>query len=320
MKKDNKGNQLIVSLPERRRKILQAIINEYIDTIEPVSSNAIIEKYNLNCSSATVRNEMVELEKEGYIEKTHTSSGRVPSNKGYKFYVNNLLKEKALNINEIKYINSKLINQVSEMEELTKITTNTISEVTHYTAVSIEPNMSQQIIQEIKFVLLGTRMLMAVIVTEEGIIKETIIKFDKDINQNQINTLSDTFNNKLKGEPLSKIDLPLEQYIMNEMSTKVDIIKPIIKQLSKAIKSDSRVYMKGANKVLDNPEFDQKDLTKRFFGLLEEDQISSILTGDDDINVYIGTPENGLEDLSIVTFKNKVNGKDMGTIRNNWSN
>ncbi len=149
---------------------------------------------------------------------------------------------------------------------------------------------------------------------KNGIIKETIIKFDKDINQNQVNTLTDTFNKKLKGEPLSKIDLPLEQYMMNELSIKIDIIKPIIKQLSKAIKSDSRVYMKGADRVLDNPEFDQKDLTKRFFGLLEEDQISSILTGDDDINFYIGTPENGLEDLSIVTFKNRVNGKDMGTI------
>jgi len=167
LKKGEKKDQLIVSLPERRKRILQAIINEYIDTIEPVSSNALIEKYDLNCSSATVRNEMVELEKEGYIEKTHTSSGRIPSNKGYNFYVNNLLKEKALNINEIKYINSKLENQVTEMEELTKITTNTISEVTHYTAVSIEPNMSDQIIQEIKFVLLGTRMLMAVIVTVE---------------------------------------------------------------------------------------------------------------------------------------------------------
>jgi len=132
--------------------------------------------------------------------------------------------------------------------------------------------------------------------------------------------LSDIFNKKLKGEPLSKIDLPIEQYIMNEMTVKIDIIKPIIKQLSKAIKSEAKVYMKGANKVLDNPEFDQKDLTKRFFGLLEEDQISNILTGNEDINFYIGTPENGLEDLSIVTFRNKVNGKDMGTIRNNWTN
>ena len=93
---------------------------------------------------------------------------------------------------------------------------------------------------------------------KNGIIKETIIKFDKDINQNQVNTLTDTFNKKLKGEPLSKIDLPLEQYMMNELSLKIDIIKPIIKQLSKAIKSDSRVYMKGADRVLDNPEFDQK--------------------------------------------------------------
>ena len=302
-------------LDERKKKILQAIVNEYIDTIEPVSSNAIIEKYCLDCSSATVRNEMAELEKKGYLEKTHTSSGRVPSNKGYRFYVDKLLNEKDLDLNEIKYINSKLESKVSEMEELTKIATNTISEVTHYTTVSIEPDTSKQKIQEIKFVLLGTRMLMAVIVTEDGIIKETIIKFDKDIYQEQVDTLNTIFNNKLKGQSLSKINMPMEQYIMNEMNSKVDVIKPIIEQITKAINDESKIYLKGANQALDNPEFSKNDLAKRFLGLLDsQDLMSDILKNDEDFNVYIGNAKNGLEDLSIVTFRNKVNGKDLGTI------
>ena len=165
-----------MELDNRKKRILQAIVNEYIDTIEPVSSNSLISKYGLNCSSATVRNEMAELEKEGFIEKTHTSSGRVPSNKGYRFYVDKLLNDQDLNIDEIKYINSKLKNKVDEMEELTKIATNTISEVTHYTTVAIGPNAGKQTIDEIKFVLLGSRLLMAVILTNIGTIKETIIK------------------------------------------------------------------------------------------------------------------------------------------------
>ncbi len=302
-------------LDERKKKILQAIVNEYIDTIEPVSSNTIIEKYGLDCSSATVRNEMAELEKEGYLEKTHTSSGRVPSNKGYRFYVDKLLNEKDLDINEIKYINSRLENKVTEMEELTKIATNTISEVTHYTTISMEPDSSKQCIQEIKFVLLGNRMLMAVIVTEDGIIKETIIKFDKDIYQEQVDTLNTIFNNKLKGQPLSKINMPMEQYIMNEMNSKVDVIKPIIEQIAKAINDESKIYLKGANQALDNPEFSKNDLAKRFFGLLDrQDLMSDILNNEEDFNVYIGNAKNGLEDLSIVTFRNKVNGKDLGTI------
>lgn len=314
MKKKNDNLNSSIVLNDRKKKILQAIVNEYINSIEPVSSNTLIEKYNLNCSSATVRNDMADLEKLGFLEKTYTSSGRIPSNNGYRFYVDNLLSDRELDITEIAYINSRLENTISEMEKLTKVATNTISEVTHYTAVSIEPDTSKQIIDEIKFILLGSRMLMAVIVTIDGIIKETIIKFEKDITQEQVDTLSSIFNNKLKGKPISKITIPLEKYIMDEMNSHVDVIKPIVRQLSRAI-DDSQIYLKGANNSLDNPEFNEKNLTKKFLGLLDnEDTIADILKGDEDFNIYIGNAKNGLEDLSIVTFRNKVNGKDLGTI------
>lgn len=304
-----------MELDNRKKRILQAIVNEYIDTVEPVSSGSLIQKYGLECSSATVRNEMAELEKEGYLEKTHTSSGRIPSSKGYRFYVDKLLSEKNLSLNEIKYINSTLQSRVDKMEELTKIATNTISEVTHYTTISIEPDATKQKIEEIKFVLIGSRMLMAIILTENGTIKETIIKFDSDITEEQVDTLNVIFNNKLKGQYLSLIDIPIEQYIMNEMSYRVDVIKPIIDQINKLLNDDSKIYLKGANRALDNPEFGSIDLAKRFLGLLDrQDFISDILGNEDDFNVYIGSEEDGLKDLSIVTFRNKVNGKDLGTI------
>ena len=152
-----------MELDNRKKRILQAIVNEYVNTIEPVSSNSIIKKYNLECSSATVRNEMVELEKQGLLEKTHSSSGRVPSAKGYRYYVDELLKDDNISLEEVKYISNKLETKVHEIEDLTKITANTISEITHYTTVTIGPKTNEQIIQEIKFVLLGSRMLMAVI-------------------------------------------------------------------------------------------------------------------------------------------------------------
>ncbi len=304
-----------MELDNRKKRILQAIVNEYIDTVEPVSSNSLIDKYGLECSSATVRNDMAELEKEGFLEKTHISSGRIPSTKGYRFYVDKLLNEKNLTLNEIKYINQALENKVNEMEELTKIATNTISDVTHYTTVSIEPNAKKQKIQEIKFVLIGTRMLMAVILTETGTIKETIIKFDNDISQEQVDTLNIIFNNKLRGQYLSIIDVPMEKYIINEMAYKVDVIKPIINQITKLLNDESRIYLKGANRALDNPEFKSGDLAKRFLGLLDrKDFISDILENDEEFNVYIGNEQNGLKDLSIVTFKNIVAGKDLGTI------
>lgn len=304
-----------MELDNRKKRILQAIVNEYVDTIEPVSSNSLIKKYGLTCSSATVRNDMAELEKEGYLEKTHTSSGRIPSNKGYRFYVDKLLNDNDLNINEIRYINSKLQNKVDEMEELTKIATNTISEVTHYTAISVEPNTLKQRISEIKFVLLGSNLMMAVILTEEGTIKETIIKFDKEITEDQVNTLNVIFNNKLKGKLLSTINVPMKEYIMKEMNYRIDVIRPIIDQINKVINDDARIYLKGANETLENPEFKSYETTKKFLKLLDEKNlITELVDNDDEFNIYIGNEVDGLNDFSLITFKNKVKGKDFGTI------
>ena len=225
-------------LDDRKKKVLQAIVEEYINTAEPVSSNALITKYDLECSSATIRNEMAELEKKGLLDKMHTSSGRVPSAKGYRYYVDELLKDDNISLEEVKYISKKLETKVNEIEDLTKITANTISEITHYTTVTIGPKANEQIISEIKFVLLGSRMLLAIIMTDTGMIKETIIKFDEDINEKQVETLNYMFNNKLKGEPIEKIDRPLEEYLYQEMADMVKVIKPIIEQIKKVCASE----------------------------------------------------------------------------------
>lgn len=306
-------------LDERKKKILQAIIDEYINTAEPVSSATLVQKYELDCSSATIRNEMVNLEKEGYLDKPHTSSGRVPSARGYRFYVDELLKDDDISLEEIKYIQSKLETRVNEIEELTKIATNTLSEVTHYTSVAIGPRTNFQNIEEVKFVLLGTRMLMAVILTDTGIIKETIIKFDEDITEEQVNTLNFIFNNKLKGKPIEAIDKPLEEYIFSEMNYSLKVIKPVMKQLGKVINEEAKVYLEGANKAFELPEFKSLEVAKNFVNLIDTKQVMLDLldTGfAKDINVFIGeeTDNEQLKDFSIVTFKHRYQDKDLGTI------
>ena len=124
-------------LDKRKKEILQAIIDEYINTAEPVSSATLVNKYGLDYSSATVRNELAELEDNGYLDKPHTSSGRVPSEKGYRFYVDERINDEDISVEEIKYIQNKLSTKVNEIEELTKIATTTLSEITHYTTVAI---------------------------------------------------------------------------------------------------------------------------------------------------------------------------------------
>lgn len=306
-------------LDHRKKKILQAVIDEYVNTAEPVSSSTLVKKYGLDYSSATVRNELAELENIGYLDKTHTSSGRVPSEKGYRFYVDELIKDDDISLEEIKYIQSKLSAKVNEIEDLTKIATSTLSEITHYTTVSVGPKNDLQIIQEIKFILLGSRMLMVVIVTESGLIKETIIKYDDDITTNQVETLNNLFNNKLKGKPLNKIDKPMEEYIFSEITYSIDVIRPIIEQINKVIEEGNNIYLEGTNRAFELPEFKSLEIAKNFVNVLDTkelvlDMLNSGIAKD--INVYIGDENDNeqLKDFSVVTFKHSVGDKDLGTI------
>ena len=306
-------------LDNRKKRILQAIIEEYINTAEPVSSGSLLQNYGLECSSATIRNDMAELEHIGYLDKPHTSAGRVPSAKGYRFYVDELLKDDNISLEEIQYIKTKLETKVNEIEDLTKIATNTLSEITHYTTLAVGPRADRHNIVDIKFVLLGSRVLMAVILTDAGAIKETIIKFDEDITQSQVDNLSFLFNNKLRGMPLDKIDEPFEQYMMNEMKGEVKVIKPIIEQINRAIVENTSLYLEGTNKVFDFPEFKKMDVARNFLNVLDEKEVVlDILNSGmaEDINVYIGdeNEHSELKDFSIVTFKHTLGDKDLGTI------
>ena len=307
-------------MDDRKKRVLQAIIEEHINTAEPVSSSTIVEHYGLEYSTATIRNDMVELEQMGYLEKPHTSAGRIPSAKGYRLYVDELLNDEKISLEEIQYIKSRLETKMNEIEELTKITTNTLSEITHYTTVAIGPDNTNHIIEDIKFVLLGSRVLMAVILTENGAIKETIIKFDEDISGSQVDGLNYIFNNKLRGKVLEKIDKPMEEYIISVMNDQADIIRPIIDQMNKAITENDKIYLKGANNVFDFPEFKQADTARNFLSILDtKERVMELFNSGfaQDINVYIGeeNKDEELKDLSIVTFKHMVRRYGF---RNNW--
>ena len=311
-----------MKLDERKKKILGAIVDEYIETAEPVSSGSLLEKEYLNCSSATIRNDMAELEKIGFLEKTHTSSGRIPSQKGYRYYVDELLREDSLSRAEIAYIKEKLEQKVNDLEELTKIATSTLSEVTHYTTVAIGPQVNKHIIADIKFILLGARLLMAVILTDSGIIRESIIKFDENISQEQVDDLGVLFKNKLIGKSLDDINIPIEEFITSEMKTGIEIIKRIIKEINKLLKeTGGELYLEGTNKVVDMPEFKNTDIAKEFLNVLNSKNIVSDVMNTDskieqDINVYIGseTEKKELQNFSLITFNHLIEGKDIGTI------
>ena len=304
-------------LDKRKKKLLQTIIEEYIETAEPVSSGNLVKQ--LECSSATIRNEMAELEKYGYLEKPHTSAGRIPSQKGYRYYVDELVRDDKLTKKEMEIIKEKLETKVNALEDLAKIATTTLSEITHYTTITIAPDVNNHIIIDIKFVLLGSRVLMAVILTDSGIIRESIIKFDEDINQEQVEDLTFIFKNKLVGKPLETMNSPLEEFIMEEMKTGINIIKKVVEEINKIIMESQQVYLDGANKVIDMPEFKKVDVTKDFLNVLNEKELVSNIINSDlskDINIYIGeeSERDELKNFSIITFNRLLEGKDIGTI------
>ncbi len=304
-------------LDKRKKRILQAIIEEYIETAEPVSSGNLVKE--LDCSSATIRNEMAELEQIGFIEKPHTSSGRIPSQKGYRYYVDELIRDDKLSRKEMEFIKERLETKVNALEDLTRIATTTLSEITHYTTITIGPDVNNHTIIDIKFVLLGSRVLMAVILTDSGIIRESIIKFDEDITDAQVEDLTFIFKKKLIGKPLEKLNTPLEDFIIEEMKTGINIIKKVLEEINKIIEDSQKIYLQGANKVVDMPEFKKVDIAKDFLNVLDaKDLVADVLnTGiAQDINVYIGeeTEKEELKNFSIVTFNHLLEDRDIGTI------
>ena len=231
-----------------------------------------------------------------------------------------MLREDSLSRAEIAYIKEKLEQKVNDLEELTKIATTTLSEVTHYTTVAIGPQVEKHSIVDIKFMLLGARVLMAVILTDSGIIRESIIKFDEDITAEQVEDLSVIFKQKLVGKSLDEINVPIEEFITEEMKSGIEIIKRIIKEINKLLKEAvNQVYLEGTNKVVDMPEFQNTDIAKEFLNVLNSKEVVSDVMNSEieqDINVYIGaeSEKEELKNFSLITFNHLIEGKDIGTI------
>ena len=161
--------------------------------------------------------------------------------------------------------------------------------------------------------------MMAIILTDSGIIKETIIKFDENVTEEQVNTLTLMFNNKLKGKPLDSIDTSIEEYIISEMSSSINVIRPILNEIKRAVDEQGSLYYEGTNKAFELPEFKSMELAKNFVNVLDAKEmvIDTLNSGiADDINVYIGDENENkeLKDFSIITFNHKVQGKSVGTI------
>lgn len=306
----------------RKLKILEAIIRDYIETGDPVGSRTISKKYDLGISSATIRNEMADLEELGLIVQPHTSAGRIPSDKGYRLYVDGMMQR--INIEpEIETVILNVIkNKMNRIDALVEETTKLIAMLTNCATIATTPSISEVCIKHIQLVPIDDHSVACVVVTDTNSVKNHVIPTPKAIDYAMCMSLTNTLNECLKGSTLRQIGLEeIRLSIEEKMQEYGSIAGSVLEAIDITLKQEDMpdVYIRGATNILDFQEFNNKEKARELFKLLEEKPyLIKVLdhTPPDTINIRIGeenilTP---MKDCSIVTTSYRIGEYTVGNI------
>lgn len=303
-----------MELDERKFKILQAIIKNYLETGEPVGSRTISKYTDLNLSSATIRNEMSDLEELGYILQPHTSAGRIPSDKGYRLYVDRMMSERENEISnkekEVIELKEFLNEKVEKVEELLQDTAKLLANNTNYTTMVSTPKYAKRL----KFIQLSqveNDKLLCVVVLQGNIIKNKIIDLAENIDSETILKLNILFNSTLNGLTLEEINLALISRMTSQAGEQMNLVKIILDVIAQAIgnEEDLKIYTSGTTNIFKYPELSDSTKASELICTLEEKKLLTNLLTDSHaeenrgIQIYIGdeTPVQTMKDCSVVT-------------------
>ncbi|AYD40989.1 heat-inducible transcriptional repressor HrcA [Clostridium fermenticellae] len=309
-----------MGIDERKVKILQAIIDYYVDTAEPIGSRTIAKKYNLGISSATIRNEMADLEDMGYLEQPHSSSGRKPSNKGYRLYVDKLMQLSGLTQEEELFIRNKILSiTLQEINTILKQVTGVLSDLTKLTCIVKSPSVQKSSIKYVQLVSIDKNSILLVIITDNGIIKNNVIRINKNVNQDVLIKLSNILNTRLKNLNCDQINLEVINNLKSDLKGYDDIFNAIIPVLYDSLSSTdkSEIYMEGTTNIFSYPEYNDIQRAREFLSLLDnKEKVSNLLDSGSGISVKIGNENyiEGAEDCSVVSTIYSINGKPVGEI------
>lgn len=303
-------------LSKRKQKILQALVDEYITSAEPVSSSDIREKCMPEVSSATIRSELAALEEMGYLVQPHTSAGRVPLPAAYKLYVEKLMPENGLTPTEIEFIKSSFDDRLTKVEDIIKQTARIISDLTNYTSVIVVNNFNDVTVKEIKLVPIGDDTALVIVITDSGVLKDKTIEIPSNIRGELVQTANLLINRLFADKKVSEILQPFT-LIEAEMTLFKELFDEVIEVISNySTDSENKVYMDGELKMLDYPEYNNIDDAKNFLTVIgQKDVVKSLLDNSDGIefSVKIGKEESaGLDKCAVVTAKYVLNGKEIG--------
>lgn len=300
-----------MELDERKTVILQAIIKNYLETGEPVGSRTISKYTDLNLSSATIRNEMSDLEELGYIVQPHTSAGRIPSDKGYRFYVDSMMAKQEKEVSELKEM---LLEKEEKLDHLLKQAAKVMAVNTNYATLVTAPRNSKNIIKFVQLSRVDDKHLLAVIVIEGNVIKNTMMDVNEPLNDETMLKLNILLNTHLSGLSVEEISLGLITALKQQAGAYGTIIGEVIDSIAETIKEDEdlEIYTSGANNIFKYPELADNQKASDLINAFEEKQLLSQLIEEDDgeekkneIKVYIGeeSPIQTMKDCSIVTAR-----------------
>lgn len=307
-----------MALNDRKIQILKAIINDYIATAEPVGSRTLAKKYDLGVSSATIRNEMSDLEDMGLIIQPHTSAGRIPSDLGYRLYVDRLMNRSELTPKEQQFLHSVVSGNVSRIEYLMEETAKALSMLTNYTTIISEPVLKRTALKQIRLMPLDDTSIMLIIVTEGNFVKNHIIHVNRAPSDEDLFSVSVKINSILKGNTLEDINEHTIMALQKELKEYSGLLKPVLKAVQKTIRSAENVHlhMSGAKNILTFPEFsDVAKATEIFRAFEEKNNLVSLLGNpkDNDIRILIGNEINikEMKDCSVITTTYRM-GENIG--------
>ena len=300
----------------RQNELLRIIVETYIQTVKPVGSKSLVKK--LNCSSATIRNDMAFLEKLDLIEKEHTSSGRIPSEKGYKYYVDNLMKPKEITGDDVLKLQTILNNKSLVISDAIQKCMEIISEITNYTTVVLGKSADNITLKQINIIPIDDTKVVAVVVTNTGHVENKQTKIPENIEVTDIVKACDLINKELIGIKLTEISLKLEYDIKPIIEGKIKGHEAIMNFFQNAFNeftaANSDAFFSGKINILKQPEYNEPDKIKEMVTKLEDIEIvKRIETDDEGVNIYIGEENKFDENVSIIKTNYRINGEE-GTI------
>lgn len=308
-------------LDGRKKQILKVITDDYIASAEPVGSRTIARRYDLGLSPATIRNEMADLEESGYLEQPHTSAGRVPSEKGYRYYVDALMSMRQLNEKEVELIYHELEKHHREIEAIIHQTSKILAQLTKYPSMVLGPQIQTAIFRHIQLVKLSEKTILVLIVTDTGYVENRVIELDNEITNIELDRISDLINKKLRGMNLRDLKSNVIKELRSEIVFQDQFFNEAVKTLIKSITGhyQERVFVDGATKILEQPEFSDILKFKPLLKALEEEEcLYKLLTNNlqRGAKVKIGSEnENfGIQDCSVVTAGYEIDGRTVGVI------